>query len=98
MVIGNIVHHDRDLLHARIFNAWVEYWDSNILRTQYQENEQQLLHKYKNIRFLEDEYNQTYIIAPENLVVKGNTRGNKQYCLVGQPLNCRDGDNVDLLK
>ena len=35
--------------------------------------------------------------APENLGLKGPTRRNYQYCVVGQPLNWRDGDNMDLL-
>ena len=37
------------------------------------------------------------MIAPENLEIKGPTRSNKQYCVVGQSLNCRDGDNVGIL-
>ena len=44
-----------------------------------------------------DEDNQTYMITPENLEFKGPTRRNNQFCVVGQPLNWRDGDNVDLL-
>ena len=35
--------------------------------------------------------------APENFEFKGTTRRNKQYFVVGQPLDCRDGDNLDLL-
>ena len=37
------------------------------------------------------------MIAPENLEFKGTTRRNKQYYVVGQPLNRRDGDNMDPL-
>ena len=49
------------------------------------------------MRFLDDEDNQTYTIVPENLEFIGPTRSNKQYFVVGQPLNWRDGDNLDLL-
>ena len=64
MGLDKNVHNDRETLHAKIFNAWLEYWDSDILRTRYQENEQQLHQKYKNIRLLDDEDNQNYMIAP----------------------------------
>ena len=37
------------------------------------------------------------MIYPEILEFKGPTRRNKQYCVVGQPLDWRDGDNLDLL-
>ena len=37
------------------------------------------------------------MIAPENLEFKGPSRRNNQYCVVGQPLDWRDGDNADLL-
>ena len=37
------------------------------------------------------------MIAPENLDFRGPTRINTKYCVVGQPLGCRDGDNLDLL-
>ena len=37
------------------------------------------------------------MVAPENLEFKGPTRRNKQYCVVGQTLYWRDGDNLDLL-
>ena len=37
------------------------------------------------------------MVAPENLEFKGPTRMNKQYCVVGKPLDWRDGDNLDLL-
>ena len=97
MGIDNIVHNDREPRHARIFNSWIYYWESDILRTQDQENEQRLLQKYNNISFLDDEYNQTYIIDPEKLEFKGPTRRNKQYYVVGQPLGWRDEDNFDLL-
>ena len=70
MGLDNILHNDREPCHARIFNAWIEDWESDILRTWYQEIEQRLLQKYKNIRFLDDEDNQTYIIDPENLEFK----------------------------
>ena len=63
--------------------------------TQDQENEQHLLQKYKNVRLFDDDDNQTYMIVPENL--EFTTRRNKQYCVFGQPLDCRDGDNLDLL-
>ena len=97
MGLDNIVNNDRETFHARIFNAWIEDWESYILIAQDQENVQHLFQKYKNLRFLDDEYNQTYIIAPENLEFKGSTRSNKQYCVVGQPLDWRDGDNVYLI-
>ena len=83
MGIDNIVHHDRKPHHAKIFNAWIEDWNSDILRTQDQENEQCLLHKYNILRFLDDEDNQNYLIAPENLEFKGPTRRNKEYFVVG---------------
>ena len=83
MGVDNIFTHYRDPCHARIFNAWIDYWESEILITKYQENEQCLLQKYKNIRFLDDEYNQTYMIAPENLEFKRLTRRSKHYCVVG---------------
>ena len=35
--------------------------------------------------------------APENLEFKGPIRMNKQYCVVEQPLDWRDGDDLDLL-
>ena len=37
------------------------------------------------------------MIAPENLEFKGPTIRNKQYYVVGQPIDWRDGDNLDLL-
>ena len=67
MGLDKIAHHDRELLHASIFNAWIKDWESDILITRNQEDEQRLLHKYKNIRFLDDEDNKTYVIAPEML-------------------------------
>ena len=33
MGLDNIVYNDRDPRHARIFNAWIEDWESDILRT-----------------------------------------------------------------
>ena len=65
--------------------------------TQYQDNEQRLLHKYNNLRFLDDEENKNYIIVAENLDFKGPTRWNNQYSVVGQTLNLRDWDNVELI-
>ena len=80
MVVGmrldNIVHNDKEPRHVSIFNSWIKDFYSDILRTQYQENEQRLLQKYKNIRFLDDEDNQTYITAPKYLESKGPTRRN----------------------
>ena len=55
--------------------AQIEDWESDILRTQDQENEQCLLQKYNNIRFLDDEDNQTYVIASEYLKFKGPPEG-----------------------
>ena len=97
MGLDNIVHNDRYPRLASIFNVWIKDWESDIMRTRDQENQQRLLQKYKNIRFLDDGGNQTYIIAPENLDFKWPTRRNNQYCVVGKPLNWRDGDNLDLL-
>ena len=97
MGIDNIVHHYRDPLHDKIWNSCIKVLESDILRTWDQENEQQLLQKYNNLRFLDDEENQTYIIAPENLNIKGPTRINKQNYVVGKPLKCMDGNNMDLL-
>ena len=37
------------------------------------------------------------MITSESLEFEGPTIRNKQYCVVGQPLNWRDGDNVDPL-
>ena len=97
MGLGNIVHNDRETRHSRIFNAWIEDWESDILRTQDQENEQRLLQKYKNIRFFDDEDNQTYMITPENMEFKCPTRSNKHYCVIGEPLDWRGGDNLNIL-
>ena len=87
MGIDNIVHNDREPCNSRIFNAWIEDCDTEILTTRDHENEQRLLQKFNNIRFFNDVDNQTYIIAPENLEFKGPTRRNKQKCVVGQNLN-----------
>ena len=92
-----IVRNDRKPCHVRIFYAWIKDWESDILRTWDQENKKRFLHKYKNIRFFDDEYNQTYIFATEHLEFKGPTRRSKQYCVFGKPLDWRDGDNLDLL-
>ena len=54
MVLDNIVHNDREPRHARIFNACTEDWESDILRSQDQYNDQRLLQKYNNIRFLDN--------------------------------------------
>ena len=97
MCLDNIVHNDRETRHTRILNAWIKDWESDILRTRYQENEQHLLQKYRSIRFFDDEDNQIYMISPENLEFKGPTRGNNQYCVVGKNLDRRDGDDLDLL-
>ena len=97
MGIDNIVYNYREPRHARILNAWIEDWESDILRTRDQENEQCLMQKYKNIRFFDDEDNQIYMIAPENLEFKGTTRRNNQYCLVGRTLYWRDGCDFYLL-
>ena len=97
MGLDTIVHHVRELRHARIFNTCIEDWESDILRKRNTENDQRLLQKYKNLGFLYYEDNKTYIIAQGNLEFKGPTIRNKQYRLVGQPLNCRDGDNLDRL-
>ena len=67
MGLDNIVHNDGGPHHASIFNAWIKDWELNITRTLYQYNEQRLFHKYNNIRFLDDEDNQNYMIASENL-------------------------------
>ena len=48
MGLDNIVHHDRDIRHVRIFNTWIKGWESDILITIDQDNEQHLLQKYKN--------------------------------------------------
>ena len=37
------------------------------------------------------------MIAPEKLELKGTTRRNKQYCVVGHHLDWRGGGNLDLL-
>ena len=37
------------------------------------------------------------MIVPENLVFKGTTISNKQYFLLGETINWRDGDNVELV-
>ena len=66
MGLDNIVNHDREPRNARIFNARIKDWESNIPRTQDHDNEQRLPHKYKNIRFLDDEDNKTYMIVPKS--------------------------------
>ena len=83
MGLDNIVYYDRELHHSKVSNAWIKDWESDVLRTRDHENDHCLLHKYKNIKFLDDEDNQTYMLTPENLEVKGPTRRNKQYCVVG---------------
>ena len=62
MGLDNIVHNDRDICHARIFNTWINDWYSDILITRDWENEQHILQKYNHISFIDDDYNQTYII------------------------------------
>ena len=54
MGLDKIAHHDRELLHASIFNAWIKDWDSDILITKYQDNEKKIMQKDKNLRFLDD--------------------------------------------
>ena len=61
------------------------------------ENKKCLQQKYKNIRLFDDEDNQIFMISPENSEFKGPTKRTKQYCVVGQPLNCRNAYNLDLL-
>ena len=97
MGIDNIVNNDREPCNERIFNAWIKDSESDILKTLYQENDQRLLQRYNNIRFLDDEDNQTYMISQENFEFKGFTIRNKQYSVVGQPLDWKDGDNLELL-
>ena len=55
MGLYNIVNNYREPFHARIFNAWIKDQELDILRAQDQDNDQRLLRKYKNIRFLDDE-------------------------------------------
>ena len=64
MGLDNIVNNNREPRHSYIFNAWIKDWESDILRTRYQENEKRVLHKYINMRFLDDVENQTYMISP----------------------------------
>ena len=45
MGIDNIVYNNREPLHARIFKAWIKYWESYILITLDQDNEKHLMHK-----------------------------------------------------
>ena len=45
MGLDNIVHNDREPCHAMILNAWIEDWESDILRTQEQDHEQRFLQK-----------------------------------------------------
>ena len=97
MGIDNIMYHDMELHHARILNSWIEDWESGILVIQYQDNEQCLMKKYKNLRFIDDEDNHNCMIVPEKLEPEGTSRINKQYCVVRNTLNRRDRDNVDLL-
>ena len=51
----------------------------------------------QDYKFLDDEGNKTYMISPESLEFKGTTRMNKQYYVVGQPLDWRDADNANPL-
>ena len=87
MGLDKIVHHDREPRHASIFNSWIKDWESDIPRTLDQVNEQRFLQKYNNIKSLDDEDDQTYMTAPENLDFKGPTRRNKQYFVVRRPLD-----------
>ena len=43
MGLDNIVHNYRELLHFRISNAWINNWESYILRTLDRENEKRIL-------------------------------------------------------
>ena len=43
MGLDNIVNHDRELCHIRTFNAWIDDWKSDILRTQDQDNDKRIL-------------------------------------------------------
>ena len=97
MGLDKIVHHDREPRHKRILNFWINDWESDTLRALDQDNEKQLLHKYKNLRFLDDEGNHIYMTPPENLEFKGPTRRNKQDFLFGKPLEWKDADNMYLL-
>ena len=97
MGLDNIVYNDGAPLRSKIFNAWIEDWESDILRTWGQNNDQSFLHKFKIMRFIDVQENQTYMIAPENLEFKGLIRSNNQYFVVMKPLYWRDGDNLDLL-
>ena len=45
MGLDNIVRNDREPLHARIFNAWIKDWESDIRITRDQDNEQHLIKK-----------------------------------------------------
>ena len=54
MGLDKIMHNDREPRHVRIFITYTEYWESYILITQNQENEQRLLQKYRILRFLDD--------------------------------------------
>ena len=53
------------------------------MRTQDQENKQQIIQKYKNISFLDGEENQTDRIDPENL--EGPTEGIRGIVWLGSP-------------
>ena len=97
MGLDKTVHNDMETRHARKFNAWIEDQESDILITRDQENQQRILQKYKNIRFFYDKDNQIYMVSPENFEFKGPTRRNIQYCVVGKPLDWRDGYDLDLL-
>ena len=61
--IDNIVHNDMYPWHSRTFNVYMKDCESDILITRDQDNEQLILNKYKNIRFLGDEENQNYMIT-----------------------------------
>ena len=45
MGLYNIMHNDREPLHDSIFNAWIEDWESDIMRTRDQENNQHIMNK-----------------------------------------------------
>ena len=95
--LDKTVHHDREPRQKRILNFLIDDWESDTLRALDQENDKRLMQKYKNLMFLDDEGNHIYMIPPENLEFKGPTRRNKQYFVVGKPLEWKDEDNMYLL-
>ena len=80
----------------RKFKNFIEDWEEEMVSKKDSVHEARLLEKYKYIRFRDDEDDQLYEVAPENLEFKGKRR-HKHYCVVGQPLGFKDGDSEDLL-